>query len=108
MARGNHVTVVAFAGELPEPIPQCRIETPAHLERRIAHEQRLEHGRQRPWTSQRQHVAGTNKAAVAMRAAAPELSLIDYRNPTAGTRKIIGACRANDSAANDDHALTAC
>ena len=52
---------------------------------------------------QRQDVAGADEAAVAAGGAAAERAALDDRDAPAGPGEIIGARRADDAAADDDH-----
>ena len=71
---------VAAFGEAQEPTPECRVETGPNRKWRVWAQKSLQRSPNGSGGCQGKNVAWTNIAAIAVRAAVAELSLIDERD----------------------------
>src|SRR5438128_4722975 len=100
----QHVGRVATPHKAEQPAPEGRIEAQLDRQSRVPFTQSLERAAHDARRGQRQHVAGADEAAIAVRAAAAEISLVNDGDLPAIASEKISTGRSDHAAANNYHA----
>src|SRR5207244_2952524 len=99
----QHVGRVAPPHKPEQPAPEGRIEAQLDRQSRVPFTQSLERAAHDARRGQRQHVAGADEAAIAVRAAAAEISLVNDGDLPAVTGEEVGTGSSDDAAADDQN-----